>query len=59
VLIASIIRAMDAARTSETSVYFNKTLLRCIQEGCQLPNTRPLNLKSLRLGGVVVSVLAI
>jgi hypothetical protein len=33
----SIIRAMmEAAQTSETSIYFNETTQRCIPEGCHL-----------------------
>jgi hypothetical protein len=41
---------MEAVRTSETSVYFNETTQRCIQEG-YLPHTRCReNLKSHKYG---------
>jgi hypothetical protein len=44
----SIVTAMmmEAARASETSVYFNETTWRYVQEGCRLQTLRCENLKS-------------
>jgi hypothetical protein len=37
---------MEAVHTSETSIYFDVTKRRCIQEGCYLHNRHRGNLKS-------------
>jgi hypothetical protein len=45
-LAASIVRAMKAVRTSETSFNFNVTTRRCIPEDSKLHSRRRENLKS-------------
>jgi hypothetical protein len=46
---------IEAVRTSETSVCFNKTTLRYIPEGCRLHTRRRENLKSQSLYAVCLA----